>query len=479
MPTASPAAPPVDLKLLRQLLWLYMALWVFEGALRKWILPGLAAPLLIIRDPVLILIYVLAYSKGVFPTHAFIGWIAGVGALSMLVSLAATSIPLAVQIYGFRANFLHLPLVFVLAAVFDLKDIRAIGKWSFLLALPMGALVTLQFLSPAGAWINTGAGGEGGMIESAFGRIRPSGTFSFTNGLSGFSLLVTAFFLHHMLETRIYPRLLWLATAPVILVLIALSGSRSAVGQVGLTLATVIFICLVQGRYWQSSIKLLILAGLAIVALGSFAVFKDGLDVFSSRFGAEGGVKTGFFDRFFNTFAIPFMLAGEAPLGGMGLGLGTNVGASLLTGRRDFLVAEGEFARVMLESGPVAGSLYLLLRLALTIYLGSLALTSLRTRSNTLPLLLFSTCFVDMIQGQFAQPTALGFTTIAAGLSLAANRVSAETGPAPPVGIAPAAPTALPRGRSRYAEQMHGDDAPPLEEAPAPSPAANQTPVRE
>ena len=40
---------------IRQLLWIYFWLLIFEGALRKWILPGLSNPLLLVRDPVALL----------------------------------------------------------------------------------------------------------------------------------------------------------------------------------------------------------------------------------------------------------------------------------------------------------------------------------------------------------------------------------------------------------------------------------------
>ena len=33
-------------------IWIYFYLLIFEGALRKWFLPSLATPLLVVRDPV-------------------------------------------------------------------------------------------------------------------------------------------------------------------------------------------------------------------------------------------------------------------------------------------------------------------------------------------------------------------------------------------------------------------------------------------
>lgn len=452
---APPARPPVDLALLRKLLWIYLATWVLEGALRKWILPGLANPLLVVRDPILLLIYFMAYARGVFPQGFFIAWIVGLGALAAVVSIMATVTPAVVLLYGLRADFLHLPLILLMPMVFNLADIRAIGKWALLAAPFMAALVMLQFLASPASRLNAGAGGDSGMLESAYGHIRPSGTFSFTNGLSGFTLLVAAFFLHHLLEKRIYPRLIWLGAAPSVVVLVVLSGSRAAVGQAALMLATVVLICLLQGRYWKSSFKLIALAGVAIIALGSFAVFKQGLDVFTYRFVASGGVQSGFIDRFFSAFAVPFTIASETPAGGGGLGMGTNVAAGLLVGKRSFLVAEGELARVIMESGPFVGGMYLILRFTLTMYLGLVALRSLRQRASTLPALLFSACFLDLIQGQFAQPTALGYATIASGLSLASNRPAPEE-KTDETNVAPEPVSAPVRGRSEYAERLHG-----------------------
>ena len=69
---------------LKRLIWLYLGLLIFEGALRKWLLPGLANPLLIACGPVIILVCVVAYGLGVFPRNAFIAWIIGLGIVSAL-----------------------------------------------------------------------------------------------------------------------------------------------------------------------------------------------------------------------------------------------------------------------------------------------------------------------------------------------------------------------------------------------------------
>ena len=54
LPTGMDRADAPNLSLLRKATLLYIALWIFEGALLKWFLRGLANPLLVVRDPVLL-----------------------------------------------------------------------------------------------------------------------------------------------------------------------------------------------------------------------------------------------------------------------------------------------------------------------------------------------------------------------------------------------------------------------------------------
>ncbi len=479
-----PVLPPADLRPLRWLAFLYLGLWVFEGALRKWFLPGLANPLLIVRDPVLLTMYALALAKGVFPRNAFVVWIAVIGGSALVVSMGATDAPLMVELYGFRANFLHLPLIFLLPVILRPEDLRTIGKWALVLAAPMAVLVLLQFGSGRGSRLNAGAGAGTTMLESTYGHIRPSGTFSYTNGLGSFTSLTLAFFLYHLLEKRVFPRLLWFAAIPSLVVMVILSGSRGAAGIVGFLLATVLGISAVQTRYRSSAFKLAAVIGIGIFVIGSFAVFKTGVSIFSTRFGSASNVQTGFVGRFFHTFITPYEVSDQIGLGGVGLGMGTNVAAGLLVGKRTFMVAEEEGARVVMESGPLVGTAFLLLRWALAIYLGLAAWRALRRHASTLPLLLFSTCFYSIMLGQFAQATELGFATIAAGLCLAASTLAGQpvmvpvrktvepAAPPPPSrtpklepdpglpldsGAMPAPVGTLPRprGRSSYAERLH------------------------
>ena len=59
-------------KSLKIAIWLYFLLWIFEGALRRWILPSLATPLLVVRDPIAIFIILRALYLHVNFVNAYV-----------------------------------------------------------------------------------------------------------------------------------------------------------------------------------------------------------------------------------------------------------------------------------------------------------------------------------------------------------------------------------------------------------------------
>src|SRR5713226_3418491 len=72
----------------RRLIWLYFWLLLIEGALRKWVLPTYSNPLLLIRDPVVIAIYLLAIPAKVFPRNGWTLALVVIGFLSLLATVA-------------------------------------------------------------------------------------------------------------------------------------------------------------------------------------------------------------------------------------------------------------------------------------------------------------------------------------------------------------------------------------------------------
>lgn len=412
---------------IRNLIWLYFWLLIFEGALRKWVAPSLSAPLLVIRDPIVLLIYIQAFRYRKFPLDApLVPYFVLVGCFLVLAVFQITlSIGggVLVSLYGLRTNFLHLPLIFVLPQVLSHDDVTKIGKWTLMLAVPMTLLMVLQFFSPPNSWLNAATIAEGQQIQSALGRIRPAGTFSFATGVAHFYVLATTFALYGLLERKVpYPKwLLWAAVISIAAVQ-PVSGSRLLVLGCGLVLlAALISGLLNPGRVERLLVMAIVVAAaVEILLLTSF--FREAVVVFTTRWNdasaAAGGVKQGLLWRFLGGFLDPFLMVPEIGLLGKGIGMGTNAASALMTGSFQFLLAEGEWSRVVLEAGPVLGFSFLLYRVWLA---GVMTFRALRAvnHQQLLPWLLAWSACRSIVTEQLSQPTNLGFMVLFSGLCLA------------------------------------------------------------
>ena len=443
---------------IRRLIWLYFWLLLFEGALRKWLVPGLSNALLIVRDPVVLAIYALALRDRLFPVSGFVLWTLILAAVCFLASFAGIG-NLAVTIYGLHADFLHLPLLFLMPRVLRAEDVRKMGCALLLVSLPMALLAVKQFQGgPKSSW-NVGAGGEiGGQLFAAQGKVRASGTFSFATGLATYLALSTAFLLHDLLGSRRYPRWLTFAALPALALALGVSGSRTAVISVTIVCSLVVYIAFRRPAQMQAAARFALLALVAVLALSWLApVFNEGVAVHRERFESAGGVHDGIVVRYGQDFIAAGGALVNAPTLGLGLGVGTNVGASLLRGYREFSLGEGEWERVIMEDGPFLGVCYIALRVAMLLAVAGAALKAYRA-GPILPLLLVGAGGLDLATGQFGQPTTLGFAVFSAGLALTAARPEVTLVPASPPQPQPQPQPVVPslRGRSPYAERLHG-----------------------
>ncbi|HTG45659.1 MAG TPA: hypothetical protein VK633_14145 [Verrucomicrobiae bacterium] len=414
-----------------------------EGALRKWWLPQFSAPLLIIRDPVIILIFFLAHQKGLIPQqplYRFLIFQAAAGIALMLAQLVLLKLPPFVLLYGYRSLFLHFPLIFLLPLIFDYHDIVRLGRWILFLSIPMAILMAYQFNSPIDAWINRTVGMTGTFqLASALGKIRPPGTFSFISGPVAFFSLVTAFVGYGLVSHRkLFPRWLLVGAAISIGLAVAVSGSRATILSGGIVVGAWILGAVAGQRVSSAVANSLIIVLIATFVLGQIDLFHEGTEVLTERFELGRGVEAeqgGISGRFLRELLAPLRMIDQIPLFGAGLGVGTNVGATILTGKMQFLLSEGEWGRNVIEMGPFFGFLFVALRVGLTVKLGRDSLQAAR-KAHLLPLLLFSACAASVFSGQIAQPTTLGFTVLGAGLCLAAlthlpARVAEPERPAP------------------------------------------------
>jgi hypothetical protein len=414
-----------DLKLIKKVIWVYFFLIIFEGALRKWVLPGLATPLLIIRDPLAVFLVFKSMQTGYFKSNVYvlIAWVVSV--ISFFASLLFGHGNVWVALFGFRILVLHFPLIFVIGSILDKDEVVKIGKVLLWIHIGMTVLVAIQFYSPQSAWVNRGLGGDetGSGFSGAAGFFRVPGTFSFTNGLSMFYALVGCFVIYFWVTAskEINKWFLLLSTV-FLLAAIPLTISRTVFFQLSATTLFAVIIAAHRPKQLMYFLGGTIVVIIFFFLLSNFSFFQTASFAFTERFTnaneSEGGVEGVFFDRFLGGMIGALASNYNSEFFGMGLGMGTNVGATLMTGGRTFLISEGEWGRLIGEMGIFIGFIVITLRSLLILDMFKQSWKSIG-KQNFLPWLLFSFVLTSVLQGQWAQPTALGFSVFAGGLLLA------------------------------------------------------------
>jgi len=408
------------LNTVRRLIYLYLILLILEGSLRFWILPGLSGPLLLVRDPLVVLIYVFAFPSGLVARHWVLTAVVLLAVFTGLSSLVNSDAPVAVILYGLRANFLHLPMIFVMQRALSSEDVLRIGRCLMWLMVPMAILVIQQFRSPVGAAINLGG------MPTQYGTVRPSGTFSFVSGMVCFTSLAAAFLANSFVSRDRYGWLRRLTCSAAVIASLAVSGSRSSIFAVAIVFTMLLGLSLFQSRAMLGSMTLLGVIGLSAAGLSSTEFFEEGQRQLNKRFedSSKGdSVIASSVGRFVDMFNHPLWQMQSAPLLGHGQGTGTNAGYFLMTGKRGFGGGqETELGRIIYEMGSVLGSFFIFIRLAITFSMIRCGWLSLHAGS-LLPLLIFGAAGMNVAMGQWGVATTQGFATFGAGLCLASAKV--------------------------------------------------------
>ena len=424
---------PLQVKRLRQLLWLYFWLLIFEGALRKWLLPGLSDVLLLVRDPLALL--GLIWGWPLLEQRPWRAW------LEPLLWITAFAFPLAISIghrdlftavYGCRILVLQLPLIFIFASVFNHDDVIQFAWVLLWLSIPMTLLIATQATLPDTHFLNVGPGGTDTAVFDGFGdRFRPPGTFSFITGVSSFFTMAAASLLIVLYGAPIRQRgrLFCMAAGIALVVAVPVSISRSLLaGYLTVLAASVIGLILSRTPISRLVTGLLAIAVAAGVAT-TVPAFQDSTEAFAGRW--ETAAKLDRQDvgdvaiavdqlesRVLPGLTGPLNSLSSIPLTGLGIGISTNVGSQRVSGRLAFLVGEGAWERSLGELGVPLGLAFLIWRVSLAIWILRLALRA-ATQGNRLPLILTGATFLDVLFGQLSQPTGLGFIVLGAGLTLA------------------------------------------------------------
>lgn len=414
----------------RKAIWIYIFLLIFEGALRKWFLPSLATPLLIVRDPIAIWLTIVGLQKGWIKSgYAVVMMV--VASLSFILTMLIGHQNFFVALFGWRIYFFHFPMIFVMGKVLTRSDLLKIGQFMLWISIPMTLLIFIQFHSPQSAWVNMGVGGEGTAgFSGALGYNRPPGTFSFTSGYVMYQAIVGCYLLYFLLMNDTLPKQYKFSKKVLIiltgcyLLSIPTSISRTHFFQTLVFLFFLFIAAMRKNKLKSKFIKFALLSIVAGIILFASGVGGTSIEAFTARFEganeAEGGIEGVIGDRYVGGL-LGSLINLDIPMFGYGIGLGTNVGANLMGGNMYSFGFNGEveWSRIIGECGMLLGLIIIGIRLFFSLDIWKRAYNLLVKKYDLLPWMLSAGMMLTIPQGQWSIPTNLGFCILFGGLTLA------------------------------------------------------------
>jgi hypothetical protein len=457
--TSRKSATSGDEKYRRQVVALVMVIYlllIFEGAMRKWLLTSFGALLFFIRDPFVLAVYWLALRHSLFPRGNVLlqaGCLFGAVGI-LLVAMQALGVaggidkwPILVA-YGWRNYFLYIPLPFVIGEVFQTRDIQRLVRITALLALPVSVLVFMQFRSSPEAPINVGFGATASQqfrgLTVDMDHTRPMGLYTSDVGQKQFDLSCIAMLLSLWISPaarRFIKPWLLLSSTCAILTCLAVSGSRGAMIGSGIIVAAAIASAAALRGAGASARAIIWPTLLVTVAVILYPiVFPEGYSTFMTRWNSSQVAESqyfsgGVFGRALYGFYEFLNFVGDTPIAGYGLGLAGNASLTLgvtIPGFKGW--AENDWTRHIVDLGPILGVCFILYRVSLVAWLGTVCLAGARRTGNPLSLLMFAYIGVELLYGELTgHGTVNGYGWLFAGLCLAAarGRESADRADAP------------------------------------------------
>ena len=419
---------------LKKLFWLYFLLLIFEGALRKWVVPQLSAPLLVIRDPVGLLIIWEAYRTGKWPDKwTVLIMFLTVGLIGLfLVQVIVGNNLLLVGLYGLRSYLLPFPVALIMGENLDQEDLRRLGTWTLFLLLPNTALAVAQYASPANSFINNGAYEGAKQISYVGLGVRASGTFSFANGLEEFVAMAGAFIVYGFVTPGFAKKWLLWASAFALILSVPMMGSRTVVYELAMMFGCMGLGSLMGLSQFKKVLRIVVPVLIVAFLVSLLPVFSNAMDSMTNRFtGAtaiEGG---GSVERAVsNRMLRPVVeTLGESSSAGGSIGIGMGRGAvavqEFLHGSNEAVAGEGEFLRETGEMGLIAGIGYSMFKVLLAIAMIVAAIARVR-KNESLALLLIPLAVTLLFIGVPEQPVWQGFMVLSMALCIAAAKAPAQ-----------------------------------------------------
>lgn len=361
-------------------LYLFLALLVLDGAVRKWLLPGSEQLVYIAKDILLVALMAryfvkggLRYPPGVSQS-GLTGWLAAYVVIAALQALNPSLPSLLLGVIGLKSHVLYAALLFLVPAAFrDTDDLARAFRYLLVPITLVLALGVLQFYLPIDHPLNRYVRGTTWDI-STFGslhRVRVTSTFSYISGMTVFVFFALCLALGFLAAGRWRFGTSKLAYACLLaaLVVAPMTGARWIYYVLMAALPVFLYgmarAGMLQGGY---ALRIVVFASLATAAISLWSM--QALESFEQR--RQSATDLG--DRVESLVLKPFRFALDAGLLGFGAGATHQAAPALVpqAGYYDWLPTtdfEDEPGRLMLE----LGALGFVVSLGLRIYLCWLA----------------------------------------------------------------------------------------------------------
>lgn len=400
------------IKTIKSLIFVIFALFIFEGPLRKWIFPSYNKYLFFIRDPFILIVYLLSLKVKIYEHFSPLVYIgvafSFVCGLLIAFQISRSQLPLILFLYGWRNYFLPIPLAGIIGVIFTKNDLAKIVKFIFYISIPSFFICYFQSISPAGHWLNAGLG-KGADIFTSFGVtrgfIRPPGLFtiSFGHGLFLTSIFVfligiytdNEFKLFKLTSRKYYTIFIFAIFSLVI------SGQRGTFISIAFVTFSAFFLSLFSHRKKAKDfIKYCLI--MSTLLLCSSIIFSSHLGALWER--VQTASQTASQNSDIIGYDLVERIVGNAqmfthqldlpiPSLGYGIGFGGN-GADRLINRASFtklhLQMEDEWSRHIIELGPTIGILFIGFRIFTCISLGLLSFYISVKQQKIMPFIIFS-----------------------------------------------------------------------------------------
>ena len=369
-------------------LGLFLLLLIYDGALRKWLVPGAEQILFIAKDALLLalLLYVALghRRKGPAVMQPTVRLLFMLYAVWVVLEVANLALPnLLVGLWGLKSHLLYASLILLLPLAFQRLDdvLQLLVKIYPWVVIPVCVLAFAQLAAPADSFINQQVRGgiEGIAYFGDAGLVRVTGTFSYITGMAVFvqvtTLLGAALFLGGA-RSRLFLVGLGFALAAV-----PATGSRGVVAVVMVGTVILLLSALVSRLI---GLRTALRMGVVLAILMTISLFAQ--DTAWEAFAQRAESSRGDENRAFTAITNAFSHFDTAGFLGFGSGAANAGAAALANGVPPFswfpagTTFEEESGRLMLELGLLGWGLSMFMRLALLFWAGTLAMKG-RTRT--------------------------------------------------------------------------------------------------